>query len=160
MKKVLSCILCFSLLASIICIPVTATEEVIDTESVEQFCDDLNQMIDEYSDSDYVTPDFIEEETTATVDNELEVNYCPRLIVQSDKPIETYGAIEVVSGFFNFYILQFENEEDTNYAYEQYSRDEDIISVEYDVSYNAITLTAENTTKNAELTYEDYENGW
>ena len=160
MKKILSCILCFSLLASIICIPVTATEEVIDTESVEQFCDDLNKMIDEYSDSDYVTPDFIEEETTATVDNELEVNYCPRLIVQSDKPIETYGAIEVVSGFFNFYLLQFDNEEDTNYAYEQYSRDKDIISVEYDVSYNAITLTTEETTSNTELTYEDYKKGW
>lgn len=160
MKKVLSCILCFSLLASIICIPVTATEEVIDTESVEQFCDDLNQMIDEYSNSDYVTPDFIEEETTATVDNELEVNYCPRLIIQSDKPIETYGAIEVVSGFFNFYILQFENEADTNYAYEQYSIDKDIISVVYDVSYKAVTSSTETMAENVELTYEDYKNGW
>ena len=161
MKKILSCILCFSLLASIICIPVTATEEVIDTESVEHFCDNLNKMIDEYSDSDYVTPDFVEEEQAIeTVDNELDINYCPRLIVQSDKPIETYNAVEVVSGFFNFYILQFENEEDTNYAYEQYSREEDIISVEYDVSYDAITLTTEETISNTELTYEDYENGW
>lgn len=161
MKKILSCILCFALLASIIYIPVTANEELVDTESVEQFCNDLNKMIDEYSDSDYVTPDFIEEEQVSIiVDNELETNYCPRLIVQSDKPIETYDAIEVVSGFFNFYILQFENETDTNYAYEQYSNDKDIISVEYDVSYDAITLTTEETTSNTELTYEDYENGW
>ena len=138
MKKVISCILCLSLFVTITFIPITATEEVVVTENVEKFCDDLNQMIDEYSDSDYVTPDFVEEkQTTVAVDNELEINYLSRLIVQSNKPIETYDAIEVVSGFFNFYILQFKNEADTNYAYEQYSNDKDIISVEYDISYNA-----------------------
>ena len=161
MKKVISCILCLSLFVTITFIPITATEEVVVTENVEKFCDDLNQMIDEYSDSDYVTPDFVEEkQTTVAVDNELEINYLSRLIVQSNKPIETYDAIEVVSGFFNFYILQFKNEADTNYAYEQYSNDKDIISVEYDVSYDAITLTTEETISNTELTYEDYENGW
>lgn len=161
MKKIISCILCLSLFVTITFIPVTATEEVVDTEDVEQFCDDLNQMIDEYSDSDYVTPEFVEkEQVSIIVDNELEVKYCPRLIIQSDKPIKTYGAVEVVSGFFNFHILQFKNEADTNYAYEQYLKDKDIISVEYDVSYNAITLTAEGTTENSELTYGDYENGW
>ena len=161
MKKTLSCILCFALLASIIYVPVTANEELVDTKSVEQFCDELNQMIDEYSDSDYVTPEFVEEEQVSIiVDNELEANYCPRLIVQSDKPIETYDAIEVVSGFFNFYILQFENETDTNYAYEQYSKDEDIISVEYDISHDSVILNTEVAATDTELTYEDYENGW
>lgn len=161
MKKILSCILCFTLLVSIIYIPVTATKEVVATENVEQFCDDLNKMIDEYSDSDYVTPEFVEEEQVSViVDDEVEVNYHPRLIVQSDNPIETYDAIEVVSGFFNFYILQFENEVDTNYAYEQYSIDKDIISVDYDVSYNAVTSSTETMADNVELTYEDYKNGW
>lgn len=160
MKKIISILLSFILLLSIVPFSVTTNaEEVIDTESVEQFCDDLNKMIDEYSDSDYVTPDFIEEETTATVDNELDINYCPRLIVQSDKRIDTYNAIEVVSGFFNFYVLQFKNETDTNFAYEKYSNDKAIISVDYDVSYQAVTLSTEEMA-DTELTYEDYKNGW
>lgn len=162
MKKIISILLSFIYLFSVVPVSVTTNaEEIVVTGSVDQFCDDLNKMIDEYSDSDYVTPEFVEEEQVSViVDDEVEVNYHPRLIVQSDKPIETYGAVEVVSGFFNFYILQFENEADTNYAYDKYSKDEDIISVEYDVSYDAITLTTEETISNTELTYEDYENGW
>ena len=162
MKKIISSILCVSLLASIICIPVSATDEVVVSESIEEFCEDVNEMIKEYSDSEFVTPDFIEEEqTTENTEQEIEINYCPRLIVQSDKPIDTYNAIDVVSGFSNFHIVQFENEDDTNYAYDKYRNNSDVISVEYDISYNAFTYTTEdNTKKNTEMTFEDYENGW
>ena len=162
MKKIISLILSISLLASMICIPVSATEEFVVSESIEEFCDGINEMVNEYGDSDFVTPEFIEEEQTdENTDEELEIDYLPRLIVQSDKPINTYNAIDVVSGFSNFYIVQFENEQDTNFAHEQYINNPDIISVEYDVSYDAFTHTTENNTKkNAELTFEDYENGW
>ncbi|MBE6803238.1 MAG: hypothetical protein E7530_10225, partial [Ruminococcaceae bacterium] len=161
MKKIISTILCVSLLATIICVPVSAMEEVVVSESIEEFCEDVNEMVTEYSGSEFVTPDFIEEEqTTVNIDEELKINYCPRLIVQSDKPIDTYNAIDVVSGFFNFYILQFENEKDTNCAYEQYKNNPDIISVEYDISYNAVTLSTEETVNNKALTYSDYENDW
>ncbi len=161
MKKIISTILCISLLSSIICIPVSAMEEVVVSESIEEFCEDVNEMINEYSDSEFVTPDFIEkEQTTENTDEEIEINYCPRLIVQSDKPIDTYNAVDVVSGFFNFYIAQFENEKDTNLAYERYKNDPNIISVEYDISYNAVTLTSEETDDGFEATYEDYKNGW
>lgn len=162
MKKTVSYILCISLLASMICIPVSAIEEVVVSESIEEFCEGINEMVNEYSDSEFVTPYFIQEEQVIEkVEEDLELNYCSRLIVQSDKPINIYNAVDVVSGFFNFYILQFENEEDTNYAYGQYSKDENIISVEYDISYNAVTLTTEeDSTTTNELTYEDYKNGW
>lgn len=162
MKKIISTILCLSLQVSIICIPVSATEEVVVSESIEEFCEDVNEMVTEYSDSEFVTPDFIEDkQTSENIDEETEINYCPRLIVQSDKPIDTYNAIDVVSGFFNFYILQFENEKDTNYAYEQYKNNPDVISVEYDISYDAVLgTTLSETVKNEEFTYEDYKNGW
>ena len=162
MKKIISFILCVSLLASILCIPVSATEEVATSENIEEFCEDVNEMVNEYGDSDFVTPEFIEEEQTAEhTDEDIEINYCPRLIVQSNKPIDTYNAIDIVSGFSNFYIVQFENEEDINHAYEQYSKDKDIISVEYDISYNALLgTTEEETEEEIELTYEDYKNGW
>ncbi len=161
MKKITSFILCISLLLSIICIPVYATENAVATENVEEFCEDLNEMISEYSDSEFVTPEFVEEEETAeSTEEEIEINYCPRLIVQSDEPIDTYNAVDVVSGFSNFYIVQFENEDDTNYAYEQYKNNPDIISVEYDVSYNALSGTTEEATTSKALTYEDYKNAW
>ena len=162
MKKIISFILCVSSLASIICIPVSATEEFVVSESIEKFCEDVNKMINEYGDSEFVTPEFIEEEQTAEhTDEDIEINYCARLIVQSNKPIDTYNAIDIVSGFSNFYILQFENEEETNYAYEKYSADKEIISVEYDVSYDALLgATEEETEEEIELTYEDYKNGW
>ena len=61
MKKIISILLSFIIVFSVapICVT-TSAEDIVDTESVEQFCDDLNQMIDEYSGSDYVTPDFVE----------------------------------------------------------------------------------------------------
>lgn len=161
MKKIISSILCVSLLTSIIYIPVSATENVVVSESIEKFCEDVNEMVTEYSDSDFVTPDFIEEDpATESASEEIEINYCPRLIVQSDEPIDTYNAVDVVNGFSNFYIVQFKNEEDTNYAYEQYENNPDIISVEYDISYDAVTLSTENTSITEELTYQDYKNDW
>ncbi len=161
MKKKISIILCISLLSSIICIPVSATEDVVASESIEEFCEDVNEMVTEYSDSEFVTPDFIEEEQIPeNTDEEIEINYCPRLIVQSDKPIDTYNAIEVVSGFLNFYILQFKNEEDTNYAYEQYKNDPNIISVEYDVSYDAFAETTQEDPGETTITFDEYKNDW
>ena len=162
MKKIISTILCISLLSSIICIPVSATEDVVASESIEEFCEDVNEMVTEYSDSEFVTPEFIEEEqATEYTSEEIEINYCSRLIVQSDKPIDTYNAVDVVSGFSNFYIVQFENEEDTNSAYKKYSYDKNIVSVEYDVSYAALLgTTQEETEAETELTYKDYKNGW
>ena len=163
MKKLISTILCISLLSAVISIPVSATEDIVSSRNIESFCQDVNEMVHEYGDSEFVTPEFIDEEQIVEgTEEEIEINYCPRLIVQSDKPIDSYSAIDVVSGFSNFYILQFENEEDTNYAYEQYKNNPNIISVEYDISYNALQITSETSanTDDLSLTYEDYKNGW
>lgn len=85
MKKIISSILCISLLVTIICIPVSATEEAVATENIEEFCDDLNEMVAEHSDSAFVTPDFTDEEQAEeTIPEDFDVKYCPRLIVQSD----------------------------------------------------------------------------
>lgn len=158
MKKIISLILCFSLIFSIFNISAYAIEEVANTEDVEGFCEELTEMVNDYADSEFVTPDSsVIEEITDDLYEETEINFCSRLIVQSDNRINTYNAIDVVSGFSNFYILQFENEKDTNYAYEQYKADENIISISYDVSYNAIEAVTEGTT---ETTYEDYQNAW
>ncbi len=161
MKKIISTILCVSLLASIICVPVSATEEFVATENVEEFCEDVTALVGEYSDAEYITPEesVLEAEETAEV-SDWDINYCSRLIVQSDEPIEKYNSVDIVSGFSNFYIVQFENEEDTNYAYEKYCADKDILSVKYDVSYNALQNIEEETEETTGLTYEDYRKAW
>ncbi|MGN1316790.1 MAG: S8 family serine peptidase [Acutalibacteraceae bacterium] len=199
--KILSFILSVTMLFCIFpsATPVSALTEKTVTENVENFCDDLNEMVAEYSDLDFVTPDFAEEnpatenfvadnavgfstysnvtpevsgnaeldthktweaQSVENIDEVLDIKYCPRLIVQSNKPIDTYNAVDVVSGFSDFYILQFKNEEDTNYAYGQYKNNADIISVEYDISYNALASITEEETSSTALTYEDYKNGW
>ncbi len=161
MKKIISSFLCLSLFISLTYIPVSATNEVTETENIEEFCDDINDMITEYADSEFVTPTFVEEQPAELSEPENEVKYLSRLIVQSNESIDSCNAIDVVSGFKNFYILQFANEQDTNYAYEQYKNNSDIISVEYDISYNAIATTSAETTANeTECTYEDYLNAW
>lgn len=161
MKKIISFVLCVSLFVSIFCVPVSATEDVIVTENTEEFCEDVTALVEKYDDAEYITPDesVLEAEEAADV-SEWDINYCSRLIVQSDEPIEKYGAIDIVSGFSNFYIVQFENEEDTNYAYEKYSADKDILSVKYDVSYNALQNIEEETEENTALTYDGYRKAW
>ncbi len=161
MKKLISLIICLSLFISLTYIPVCATNEVAETENIEEFCDDINDMITEYADSEFVTPDFVEEQLAELDESENEVKYLSRLIVQSNETINTYNAIDIVSGFKNFYILQYANEQDTNFAYEQYKNDSNIISVEYDISCNALASVTEGTeTQTTELTFEDYKNAW
>ena len=160
MKKIISSILCVSLLASIISVPVYATEELVATENTEQFCDDLTGLVEEYADVEYITPeDAVLEAEEAYGVEDMNVKYCSRLIVQSEVPVEKYGAVDVVSGFSNFYIVQFENKDDTNYAYEKYSADEDVLSVRYDVSYSGLQISSEDFEKPT-VTYEDYLNSW
>ncbi len=161
MKKLLCFILCVSLLTSIICLPVSATEDAVVTENTEEFCEDLTDLVEEYDDAEYITPDasVLEAEEAYGVED-MDIKYCSRLIVQTDKPIEKYNAVDVISGFSNFYIVQFENEEDTNYAYEKYSADEDVLSVKYDVSYNVLVNSDESTILTEDKAYENFKNSW
>ena len=160
MKRLLSCILCISLIMSVIIVPVGATDAVVFKENAKEFCSDMIDLISEYGDTEYITPDksVLESEADYGVENS-DINYCSRLIVQSDKPVKKYGAVDVVSGFSNFYIVQFENEEDTNNAYEKYSADEDVLSVSYDVSYSGLKISADGF-EDESVTYEDYLDSW
>ena len=51
MKKIISTILCISLLSSIICIPVSATDEIYlnanESITLDEFSDELNEMIED-----------------------------------------------------------------------------------------------------------------
>ena len=91
---------------------------------------------------------------------ELDFQTC-RLIVQSSKSFNTYNAIDVVSGFENFHILQYETESDTKNAYENLLNDSDIISVDIDavISVDSVETTS-STLEEVTYTQEDFYNCW
>lgn len=65
------------------------------------------------------------------------------LIVKSPVQIDTYDASTVISGYGNLYILKFDNEDETRYAYESLLKNRSIDFVEIDSVVSAETLEAE-----------------
>ena len=117
MKKIVSFILCISLLTSIICVPVSATSNNAEEADINDFINGVTQLTQKYdADKDFeVTSENIPSESisgeaplyfSASSVSENETDDVPeldfqtcRLIVQSDVNFEDYGAIETVSGF-------------------------------------------------------------
>ncbi len=168
MKKILSCIICISLVASIICLPVSAISSNTDDAEINDFINGVTQLTQKYdADKDFeVTSENISSEKFSedaptyfseasvseneTVDEpELNFQTC-RLVVKSDKYPEKFNSVEIVSGYKDYYIIQFENEQDTQTAYEQYKNTSYIIDVDIDSPVflrNAeTTITSEEET--------------
>ncbi|MBO5066212.1 MAG: S8 family serine peptidase [Clostridia bacterium] len=179
MKKIISTILCISLLSSIICIPVSAISKGTESSNISGFINGINELTKKYdADKDFeVTPENISSENfseeaptyySASSVSENETDDVPeldfqtcRLIVQSDVDFNNYGAVEVVSGFENFHILQYETESDTKTAYENLLKDSAVISVDIDavISVDSIETTRTDTEKEI-YSKEDFYNCW
>lgn len=161
MKKIISSILCISLLASIICVPVSATTDIVVTNNyanetekqiaLDDFSEDLVAMIEENSDL-YENAVESESEETVAVYEENEYTYndfatC-RLIVRSYKSYEnSYGADEAVTGYEDLQVIQYESVEETINAFNSLSSKSDVISVLPDTE---IDLSTEESTKTTE----------
>ena len=179
MKKIISAILCVSLLASIICIPVSATSKGTESSDISGFINGINELTQKYdADKDFevtseniVSENFSEDahlyysassvSENETIDEpELDFQTC-RLIVQSDVEFNNYGAVDTVSGFENFHILQYKTEIDTKKAYENLLNDPDIISVDIDavVSIDSVETTS-TTTGRSRYTQKHFYNCW
>lgn len=178
MKKIISYILCIALLVSIICIPVYAKSPNTKEADINDFINGVTRLTRKYDfKKDFeVTSESISSKTVSEdaptyfsgssvfeneTNDEPELNFqtC-RLIVQSDKPIETYNAVDVVSGFKNFYILQYENEESTEYAYENYLEDGNVFSVDIDTVQKAFESDFSDRESNAVYTREEFYDCW
>ncbi len=179
MKKIISTILCVSLVVSIICIPVSAISESTGSSDISGFINGINELTQKYdADKDFeVTSENISSENFSEeaptyysassvseneTDDEPELDFqtC-RLIVQSDIDFSDYGAVEKVSGFENFHILQYKTEADTKTAYENLLNNPDIISVDIDavISVDSVETTSE-TSEETTYTQEDFYNCW
>ena len=179
MRNIICILLSISLLASILCVPVSATTEKIKSSDISGFINGINELTQKYdADKDFeVTSENISSENfsedaptyySASSVSENETDDVPeldfqtcRLIVQSDVEFEDYGAVEVVSGFENFHILQYKTEDDAKNAYENLLNDSDIISVDIDavISVDSVETTS-TTTETTTYTKEDFYNCW
>ena len=178
MKKIISSILCISLLISILCVPVSATTEEIRSSDISGFINGINELTKKYDANKNfeVTSENISSENTSDEASmyysassvsqnetddvpELDFRTC-RLIVQSDNPFDTYSAVDVVSGFKNFYILQYENEETTKLAYENYLKNDNIISIDIDIFQKAFETDFSGRGEISVYTKEEFHNCW
>ncbi len=165
MKKTISSILCVSLLASIICVPVSATSKNTEEADINDFISGVTHLTQKYdANKDFEvtsentssenfsedSPTYFSEASVSeneTIDElELDFQTC-RLVVKSDKYPEKFNSVEIVSGYKDYYIIQFENEQDTQIAYEEYKNTSYITDVDVDspvyLRNGAVTLTSE-----------------
>ena len=113
--------------------------------AIECFIEDVASMCQEYA--------FFEENETennivvaSDDDDTLDFSSC-RLVVKSDKYPEKFNSVEIVSGYKDYYIIQFENKQDTKIAYEEYKDTSYITDVDIDspvyLRNGDVTLTSE-----------------
>ena len=177
MKKFICLFLCFSFLASIFTVLAYAkngneqndiysfikgTQRLIQKYDANKDFDVTSEKIPSKSISDKATMYFSESSVSENETDdvpELDFQTC-RLIVQSNKSFNTYNAVDVVSGFKNFYIIQYENEETTKKAYETYLEDADIISVDIDTVQKAFETESSGEENTKAYTQEDFHNCW
>lgn len=80
-----------------------------------------------------------------------------RLIVRADSKFNKYGALEDVSGFEDFHILQYESPETAMSAYNQLQNEKNVIEVDLDL----VCTYADSTPDNPELILKDeFLNDW
>lgn len=165
MKKTISTVICISLLISIICVPVSATSKNTEEANINDFINGVTYLAQTYDagkefevTSEYISSESFSEdalsyfsessvsENEITDTTELDFQTC-RLVVKSDKYPEKFNSVEIVSGYKDYYIIQFENEQDTQVAYEEYKNTSYITDVDIDspvyLRNEDVTLTSE-----------------
>ena len=158
MKKIVSILLSFILIFSVVSISITTyAEEFIEDKSINNFINGIVELSHEYdADKDFVVVDdtsansatinqfYSNSESLETDEDNLLDFQTARLIVRADGTFNTYGAVEHVQGFKDFHILQYENPTLAETAYTALKISKEIISVYPDaVVYN---VTQNNTT--------------
>ena len=123
-------------------------EEEKESKGINNFIDGIVELTHEYDNGkEFVAP---EEDETAQIQafsarNSEEVTdstkpeytlqdfQTARLIVRADSKFNKYGALEDVSGFEDFHILQYESPEVAMYAYGQLQKEKNILEVDIDL---------------------------
>lgn len=98
-----------------------------------------------------------ETDNTATQEYALQDFQTARLIIRADGNFDKCGALEEVSGFEDFHILQYESPETAMSAYNQLQNEKNVIEVDLDL----VCTYADSTPDNPELILKDeFLNDW
>lgn len=179
MKKFISILLTITITFSCVSVCVSASSDTSEKADIQSFINGITHLTQKYDagkdfeiTSENIPSENISDEATmyfsASSVSENETDDVPeldfqtcRLIVQSNYSINTYNALDVVSGFSNFYILQYANENDAQNAYENYMRDTNILSVDID---SVVSVDNSNFIGRGDeeivYTKEDFNNDW
>lgn len=151
----------------------TLAAESQESSNIDSFIDGITKLVQEYDvGKEFTTPEndesiqiqsFFAEDTTDETDNNAELEYTlqdfqtARLIVRADSKFNKYGALEDVSGFEDFHILQYESPEAAMSAYNQLQNEKNVIEVDLDL----VCTYADSTPDNPELILKDeFLNDW
>lgn len=147
-------------------------EEEKESKGINNFIDGIVELTHEYDKGkEFATPEENEtgqiqpfsarnsEEVTDSTETEytLQDFQTARLIVRADSKFNKYGALEDVSGFEDFHILQYESPEAAMSAYNQLQNEKNVIEVDLDL----VCTYADSTPDNPELILKDeFLNDW
>ena len=150
MKKLICILLSFVMVISLFTGSFTTlAAESQESSNIDSFIDGITKLVQEYDvGKEFTTPEndesiqiqsFFAEDTTDETDNNAELEYTlqdfqtARLIVRADSKFNKYGALEDVSGFEDFHILQYESPETAMSAYGQLQKEKNILEVDIDL---------------------------
>ena len=174
MKKLICILLSFVMVISLFTGSFTTlAAESQESSNIDSFIDGITKLVQEYDvGKEFTTPEndesiqiqsFFAEDTTDETDNNAELEYTlqdfqtARLIVRADSKFNKYGALEDVSGFEDFHILQYESPETAMSAYNQLQNEKNVIEVDLDL----VCTYADSTPDNPELILKDeFLNDW
>lgn len=111
----------------------TAVQQDVDEISAEKFAADISNMI-RANEASLELPG--KEIGSDAADSEFET---ARLIVKSKNKIDTKGAISVICGFDDLWVLQFETVEEAESAFEYYSNQDNVEFVEADKEISTLS---------------------
>lgn len=143
MKKFLSLFLTVIVTVSGFILNVSnSTIAITEKSLISSFINDTIEMIQKSNKNKNFTTDNGSDistfSTSSTETANIDFQTC-RLIIKSDKEIEKLNSVGIASGFLDYYIVQFENQTETQSAFEYYSECDYIEAIFPDRVFNALS---------------------
>lgn len=176
MKKLLSPLLALVIVLSLLTASFTAfASESQESNAIRGFIDGITELVQAYdTDKEFTVPEndapeqiqsFSSENTVDETDNNAEQEYTlqdfqtARLIVRANGNFNPYGALEEVSGFEDFHILQYGSPEAAMEAYENLQVEKNITEVDLDLvcTYSGYVSTPEDPDI---ISKDEFLNDW
>lgn len=161
MKKIISIILTSVLILSVCSINITTyAEEFVEKRAINNFVNGIVELSREYdAEKDFVAVDnenengatvnqFYSNGDTTEIDEIDELDFqTARLIVRANDKFDDHGALEHISGFEDFHILQYESPESAESAYNTLKENKKLKSVNVD---NVVTVDRKTNLSDSE----------